>query len=421
MERKKHMIRWWLYMILLQWCIGLLGFFVLYDNYESLTKSESIQEHYKDTFSLQWHNSAWSTWNNVWSDNNQLSWDIIYTGLVGKIHIGTKNIWWSDYQKKTISYKDIAINPTVHDALDVLTKQSQSLSRDKRTTSYTIRQAQYNNFLQTINDLNFLTKYTNNSSLTNPTYNPRANLDSVINNDDSQILINYFTSLESKFIKLFMTREEKIGRNNWLLTSDKFAYVYNQLHIDEANKYKDHIDLAAKIFNLNPNLIKACIFVEQLRAFYTFKWLFKSVAQTNSYLTIMSKQSFGIGGMKLQTAEQLEQRLATNEPTIYQKYFSYENPNNISQQRLTRFTDTKNYYYQILYSAGLLYRYNTERKKAGYNISSQPGLIATMYNIWYSEPHANADIGWSFMNIEWDKYSFWWLAMLIYYYLEIYG
>jgi hypothetical protein len=78
----------------------------------------------------------------------------------------------------------------------------------------------------------------------------------------------------------------------------------------------------------------------------------------------MSKQSFGIGGMKLQTAEQLEQRLASNEPTLYQKYFSYENQNNISQQRLARLTDTKNYYYQILYSAGLLYEYSTERKKA---------------------------------------------------------
>jgi hypothetical protein len=65
----------------------------------------------------------------------------------------------------------------------------------------------------------------------------------------------------------------------------------------------------------------------------------------------MSKQSFGIGGMKLETAEQLEQRLATNKPDIYQQYFSYNNPNNISQQRLARLMDGKTYYYQILYTA----------------------------------------------------------------------
>jgi len=65
----------------------------------------------------------------------------------------------------------------------------------------------------------------------------------------------------------------------------------------------------------------------------------------------MSKQSFGIGGMKLQTAEQLEQRLATNKPEIYKTYFSYEDPKNISQQRLARLTDSQDYYYQILYTA----------------------------------------------------------------------
>ena len=421
MEKRKHIIRWWIYMILIQWLIGWIGFFILYNNYNTLTKSESIQEHYTNTFNLQWHNSAWTTWNIISSWNNQLSWDMIYTWLAGSIRIGTKNIWGSLYQKKIISYRDININPIIHDALDILIHQSQSLSRDKRTTSYSIRQAQQNNFLQTINDLNFLTKYTNNSSLTNPNYNPRINLDTMIKNTDDNSLIDYFNKLEWDFIRIFMTREEKVGRNNTLLTSDKFAYVYNQLHVDNDNKYKDHITLAASIFNLNPNLIKACIFVEQLRAFYTFKWLFKSVAQTNTYLTVMSKQSFGIGGMKLNTAEQLEGRLASNEPTIYQKYFSYENENNISQQRLVRLTDTKNYYYQILYSAGLLYEYSTERRKAWYNITNQPGLIATMYNIGYSEPHANADIWWSFMNIEWEKYSFWGLAMLIYYYLEIYG
>jgi hypothetical protein len=84
----------------------------------------------------------------------------------------------------------------VHDALDILIRQSESLSRDKRTTSYSIRQAQQDNFLQTINDLTFLTKYTNNSSLTNPNYNPRKNLDTMIKNTDDNALIDYFNKLE---------------------------------------------------------------------------------------------------------------------------------------------------------------------------------------------------------------------------------
>jgi hypothetical protein len=83
--------------------------------------------------------------------------------------------------------------------------------------------------------------------------------------------------------------------------------------------------------------------------------------------------------------------------------------------------DGKTYYYQILYTAWVLYEYISGRQQAWYNLKNQPWLIATMYNIGYSEPHAHTDIWWSFMTIEWEKYSFWWLAMLIYYYLEIYG
>lgn len=416
MERRKHIIRWWIYTILLQLFIWLVAFFILYRNYDNITKSESIKENYTTTVSV--HNSASiNTWVTSW---DILSWDLIYSWIIWNITIWQKDIW-STYQKKLISYKDININPTVHDTLDIFINQSSSLTRDKNTASYIIKQSQKDNFLQIINDLNFLSKYSNNNTIINPSYNPRLKLDMALSNKEPNYIINYLKELESNFIKYFMTREEKKWWDNNLLKSEKFAYVYNQLHFDKENKYKDHINLAAKIFNLNPNLIKACIFVEQLRAFYTFKWLFKSIAQTNTYLTVMSKQSFGIGWIKLQTAEALEEWLMTHEPELYKKYFSYENQNNIYQQRLERLIDSKTYYYQILYTAWILYQYKTKRKIAWYNINNKPWLMATMYNIWYSEPHSDADIWGSFMNIEWDKYSFWWLAMLIYYYLEIYG
>jgi hypothetical protein len=168
-----------------------------------------------------------------------------------------------------MSYRELNINPIVHDSLDILINQSQNISRDKSTATYIIKQAQYNNFLQTINDLNFLTKYTNNSPLNNPNYNPRTKLDIIIKSNKR--LIDYVNNIEENFNKKFNSREVKKGRNNGLLTSDKFAYVYNQLHVDNDNKYKSHFELAATIFNLNPNIIKSCIFVEQLRAFYTFK------------------------------------------------------------------------------------------------------------------------------------------------------
>lgn len=403
-------------MILIQAIIGSILFFVVYKNYDQITKSESIEENYAQTFNLNAHNSAPQEKTPNTGEEN-----MTYTGILGTIFIGHKDIGGSDYQKKTMSYREVKINPIVHDAVEIMMRQSPTLSRDKKTATYTIKQAQYNNFMQVINDLNFLTKYTNNSTLNNPTYNPREQLDTTLHHADDKTLIEYMQNKETQFNSIYLTREEKKGRNNNLISSEKFAYVYNQLHVDTEKKYKDHIILASQIFNLNPNIIKSCIFVEQLRAFYTFKWLFKSVAQTNTYLTVMSKQSFWVGGMKLETAAQFEDRLQTNNNELYQKYFAYPNQTNIWQQRLARLIDTKNYYYQVMYSAGILYQYSTERKNAGYNINNKPGLLATMYNIGYSTPHDNADIWWSFMNIEGDKYSFGGLAMLVYYYLEIYG
>ena len=422
MDNTRYIIRWWIYMLLLQWIIGWVWFLMLYKNYDNITKSESIRERYTPTIKLQnrhtaapINNSTNSSWVNNW-----WTWDNIYSGIIGNITIGEKDIW-SPYERKFISYRDISINPFIHDALRIFLQQPSSFTRDQQTIIYTLQQAKRDNIVQTLNDLNFLSKYTSNTTITNPITNPREQLDQAMKNADQSYIISYLQSLESAFINLLNTKDKKLWRDNAFFKSDKFAYVYNQLYVDTPNKYKKYINSAANIFNLNPNLITACIFVEQLRAFYTFKWLFKSIAQTNTYLTVMSKQSFGIGGMKLQTAEQLEQRLATNKPEIYKTYFSYEDPKNISQQRLARLTDSQDYYYQILYTAWILYRYSTERDRAGYTISNNPWVMATMYNIWYSEPHSNPDIWWSFMKIESEKYSFWWLAMLIYYYLEIYG
>lgn len=342
-----------------------------------------------------------------------------YSGALGSIEFGERSIG-TPYQKTDIDYSTIRININLHDtAIYTLSAFKQwligwSVARYLFQHGNDITQ-----FEQIINDLNFLTKYTKTSPITSPASSIRNKLDTLLHQDDHKELISYFTVLEESIQQVLHTAVSP-ARSNSLLSSEQFAYVYNQIHIDKKQQYNKHIQSAAKLFNLNPNLIKACIMVEQLRAFYTFKWLFKQIAKTNTYLTIMTKQSFGIGGMKLATAEQLENRIAKNNPEIYNQYFAYTNPNNINQQRLQRLTDSENYYYQIFYSAGLLYRYNQERTQQWYHIHDNPWLLATMYNIGYSDPHPNADIGGAFFTMEWDRYSFGGLAMLIYYYLEIF-
>lgn len=415
------MIRWWMYVIMVQILLWTIAFFWLYHNYEALTKSSSIKEHYNQTFSLSSrisknHNSANSLWSGI-----LMSWAQIpqtYSWIFGIVEQGKRDIWWI---YNTIAYKRIQINIETHDSILYVVSALQNKIIDTTIARYLISLNNDRTILeQTINDLNFLSKYTKTLIITKPEKDLREKLNILISENDLTNLINYLKNLEEKIQNIH--NDTNINkRSNKLLSSNQFAYVYNQIHVDENNRYRKNIKLAAEIFNLNQNIIKACIVVEQLRAFYTFKWLFKSVSQSNKYLTVMSKQSFGIGGMKLATAENLEKRLQYYKPELYQKYFAYPEGSNIHQQRMARLTDSKEYYYQVLYTAGVLYQYSTDRSKAGYEIKNQPWIIATMYNIGYSDPHPNADIGWSFMKIEWDTYSFGGLAMLVYYYLEIFG
>lgn len=414
------MIRWWIYLLVRQIIIGTIGGFFLYHNYDKITRSSSIKEQYSQTFTIkeQTHASAPLSWE-IQTANNRGK-NLSYTGIMGNVMLGSKNLWTS-YHKKEVHYKDITIYPEIHDIVDLIIQQHTSLSWwDDKTILYILQQQERQNITQKINDLNFLSKYTHYTPFPSTSTQSREKLDTILQQQDWEKIISYLEHQEDKFKTIINNRTSQRW-SNWLLNAEKFAYVYNQLHIDQAKRYSEHISTAAKIFKLEPNLIKACIMVEQLRAFYTFKGLFKNVAKTNTYLTIMSKQSFGIGGIKLHTAEQFEQRLQQHNAGLYNTYFAYSNTKSINQQRLARLTDSKDYYYQVLYSAGILYRYITERKESGYDIDHQPWLVATMYNIGYSKPHNNADIWGAFMTIEWERYSFGWLAMLLYYYLEIYN
>lgn len=424
MNKHHHMIRWWLYVILLQIIGGAIGFFVIYHNYQSITKSASIKEHYSKTFSF-WSHKKTAVHTSA-PEVNLLSWSIspqLYSWMFWFIEYWERTIW-TDYNNRNIRYESIKINTELHDSAIYVIWAFKKELIDSTIANYLIRiWSNISIFEQSINDLNFLTKYTWLPIITSPEQNIRNQLDDILSLKEKETKINkliwHFSWLEEE-TKSILSSNKKTPWTNNLLVSEKFAYIYNMIHVDKNIMYKKHITNASEIFWIKPNTIKACIIVEQLRAFYTFKGLFKNISQTNKYLTVMSQQSFGIGWIKLTTAEKLEQWLQQAEPDLYKNYFAYTNANNINQQRMARLTDTKNYYYQILYTAWILYWYQSERAKAWYDISYNPWILATMYNIGYSKPHGAADIWGSSLKIEWETYSFWWLAMLVYYYLEIF-
>ena len=60
------------------------------------------------------------------------------------------------------------------------------------------------------------------------------------------------------------------------------------------------------------------------------------------------------------------------------------------------------------------------RKDAGIDISNNPWVVLTLYNIGSKNPHKNPEVWWSDLNIAGKRYSFGSLGMLLYYYMKIY-
>jgi hypothetical protein len=83
----------------------------------------------------------------------------------------------------------------------------------------------------------------------------------------------------------------------------------------------------------------------------------------SNYLTVMSKMSFGITAIKLQTAQEMEEWMQINAKPIYDELFIYTQTTDKATQRQTRLQSV-NYHYPLLYQAGILHRYTQYRKSA---------------------------------------------------------
>lgn len=188
----------------------------------------------------------------------------------------------------------------------------------------------------------------------------------------------------------------------------------------KTNFYASHITTASQLFNINPNLIKSVILTEQMRAAFTYRGRVKQIMATDTYLMVMSHSSYGIWGVKSVTATEFENYLQSNYSTVYDQYFAYKPWINKNNALFDRLTSTTNYQYQIYYIAGIMYQYIDTWRQSNIDISSLPGIVITLYNVWDRTPTTNPKIWGSSLNIEWQQYSFWKLWMFLYYYLDIY-
>lgn len=189
---------------------------------------------------------------------------------------------------------------------------------------------------------------------------------------------------------------------------------------DAIIKDKEDITRAARAFNINPRLIVAIITVEQLRLFSDDRELFKKVFAPLKILGVQSQFSWGVVGIKRETAMLIEQHL-TDESSPFYPGKGYESLLNFStenheDERFMRLTDQHNRYYSYLYTAAYIKEITHQWDSAGYLIDDKPDIIATLFNIGFakSKPNPTPSSGGASITLDGISYSFGSLAQRFY-------
>lgn len=204
--------------------------------------------------------------------------------------------------------------------------------------------------------------------------------------------------------------------------------VYEWMNMEEWTDFKiavvkdkEQIDSAAKILDIEPRYIVSVLVGEQIRLFTSIREVYKNVIAPLKILSVENKFAYGVTGIKEETAIKTEKFLLDKSSEFYlgEKYeqllaFSTENHAN---ERFHRLIDYKNHFYSYLYAGIILKQHIEQWKKAGYNISGRPEILATLFNLGYyaSKPKPNPSVGGSNININGTVYSFGSLAYEFYY------
>ena len=192
------------------------------------------------------------------------------------------------------------------------------------------------------------------------------------------------------------------------------------------------IDQASSATGIPSRLIVASLIVEQLRLFFTERAFYKQFFAPLKILGSQTQFSWGVMGMKPDTAIEVENNL--KDPTSpYYPGPQYEHlldfpdtasstasstdaSSTIAEERFTRMTDQHNHYYNYLYAALYMKEVETQWENAGFPISNRPEIVATLYNIGFAHsiPNANPQVGGAAIVINGVTYSFGGLAEQFY-------
>lgn len=159
-------------------------------------------------------------------------------------------------------------------------------------------------------------------------------------------------------------------------------------------KDKDIIARVSAETGVSPRLLATIVVPEQTRFFTAEREVFKRYFEPLKILGSLSKFSLGISGIKQETAMLIE-KYASDETTAfypgkqYAPLLAYNDQVDHDKELYNRLTDPKNHYYSYLYTAIFVKEIEAQWTHDGYDISTNPGAIVTLFNLGFSKSHPN--------------------------------
>lgn len=183
-------------------------------------------------------------------------------------------------------------------------------------------------------------------------------------------------------------------------------------------KDKLTINKAAYVAGVSPRVLVSVVIAEQLRFFTSNRESFKKFFEPLKILGSLSQFSLGISGIKPDTAKAIESHL--NDPmSPFYVSAPYEHLLDVASDevRYNRLTDAHDHYYSYLYTAFYLREVEEQWKRAGFNVTNRPEVLATIFNLGFgrSNPNSTPLVSGSQITVGGETYSFGRLSYEFYY------
>ena len=168
---------------------------------------------------------------------------------------------------------------------------------------------------------------------------------------------------------------------------------------------------AAELTGVDARLIVACTVGEQIRLFNSKREKYKRYLGP-AILSVGNQISYGVNGIKLATAEQVENNL--KDPTSryymgkdYEEILDFETED-IDNERIERLTNYGSHLYSFIYTGCILHQTMLQWQRAGHDISDRPDILCTLFNLGFiaSHPKEEPRCGGSHISVGGQIYTF---------------